>query len=456
MQRIDQISIEKYLNKIAPIEIDVFADGDDNVLDADYVQPLKKAKVVSGMKPSKGKKLIARHRQLTPKERIERLKRKSNLLANKNGNARKVRVDVSPVQLQPQQTPNYSSYFSDSIVDENVQGNRHEKVQENRHGNEPNSSSSGSLESVEICDKEIQGPFTARICSTEQQSAHADLQVILKIFNVKFDNLHAEVFFMRKQLARMEAKSKLNRMGQDSHGFQGNDETFLDFEKSLAKEGLPNRCIEDVDAFELKLNDQAYRQKMVYKIYLYIKFDVFQCVDIIDTLSIDLCFQISLLSVINGSDGSHSGSEVILSIVNAVIHPETQSNYTWTGKTNIANMKKKRFDRLTQIHGLIFAVCRLADNGYTQTEFMENLVYKVCKTAHKRGRKASESSIASASIDNTQNQREEADVSSASQFLNHYSYHDAYAYHTHSSNYNPYQYNNYNLNCKNDNLRRVV
>lgn len=165
-------------------------------------------------------------------------------------------------------------------------------------------------------------------------------------------------------------------------------------------------------------------------------------------------FQISLLAVINGSDGSHSGPEVILSIVNAVIHPETQSKYTWTGKTNIANMKKKRFDGLTQIHSLIFAVCRLADNGYTQTEFTENLVYKVCKTAHKRGKKGNESASV-CDIPHIQRKEEHHGVSSASQYMDRFSYDDAYAYQSHSSNY-PHQYNNYNLNYKNENLRSVL
>lgn len=269
LQRIDQASIEKYLNKIVPIEIDVFADGDDNFEDADYELPLKKVKVVSEMEPSKEKeKVIARprRRQLTPKERIERLKRKTLLSAKENGKTKNSSVDVSPVEIHPQQTPNYCSFFSNPISNENVRENRHKNVQENCDEHEPTPSTSSSLESVKMCDKNLQGPFTARICSNEQQNSHADLQVILKIFNVKFDNLHAEVFFMRKQLARMEAKTKLNQTGQDSQGSHGLD-TFLDFEQSLAKEGLPIKSIEDVNAFEQKLNDPAYRQKMVIKSY---------------------------------------------------------------------------------------------------------------------------------------------------------------------------------------------
>lgn len=88
--------------------------------------------------------------------------------------------------------------------------------------------------------------------------------------------------------------------------------------------------------------------------------------------------------MINGTNSLKSGQDVILSVVDAIVHPSTQALYTWTGKTNVKTQKKSRFDDLTQIHGLIFTVCRMADNKYTQADFMNHLIYKVCKYAYMR------------------------------------------------------------------------
>lgn len=88
--------------------------------------------------------------------------------------------------------------------------------------------------------------------------------------------------------------------------------------------------------------------------------------------------------MINGTDGSKSGHDVILSVVDAVIHPSIQSQYTWTGKTNNKTVKKQRFNDLSEIHGLLLCVCRKADNSYSKRDFMEHLIYKVLKYAYNR------------------------------------------------------------------------
>lgn len=94
--------------------------------------------------------------------------------------------------------------------------------------------------------------------------------------------------------------------------------------------------------------------------------------------------QVQLLMVINGTDGLKSGQDIILSVVDAIVQPSTQALYTWTGKTNNKTQKKEQFSELKHIHGLIYAVCRMADDKYTRAEFTNHLVYKVCKYAHIR------------------------------------------------------------------------
>lgn len=94
--------------------------------------------------------------------------------------------------------------------------------------------------------------------------------------------------------------------------------------------------------------------------------------------------KMQLLSMINGTDGSMSGHSVIVSVVDAIIHPSTQAQYTWTGKTNNKTQRKERFDSLKEIQGLILCVCRKADNNYTKKDFIDDLIYKVLKYSYIR------------------------------------------------------------------------
>lgn len=97
-------------------------------------------------------------------------------------------------------------------------------------------------------------------------------------------------------------------------------------------------------------------------------------------------FQVPLLRIINGSNGSRSGHDIIMSVVDAIICPSVQRNFTWTGKTNRRNQRKERFSALKGIHSLIFQVCHEADREYTYAKFKKDLVGKVMKYAHSRGK----------------------------------------------------------------------
>lgn len=88
--------------------------------------------------------------------------------------------------------------------------------------------------------------------------------------------------------------------------------------------------------------------------------------------------------MINGTDGTKSGYDVISSVVDAVIHPSIQAKYTWSGKTNDKYVRKEIFKDLTEIQGLLLCVCRKADHSYSKIEFIDNIKYKVIKNAHAR------------------------------------------------------------------------
>lgn len=88
--------------------------------------------------------------------------------------------------------------------------------------------------------------------------------------------------------------------------------------------------------------------------------------------------------MINGNDGNKNGADVILSIVNAVIEPSTLTVFSWSGKSGIKGATKNRFDGYTQIIGLFYSVCRLADRKYAYTDCTKDLTYKVFKYAKMR------------------------------------------------------------------------
>lgn len=91
-----------------------------------------------------------------------------------------------------------------------------------------------------------------------------------------------------------------------------------------------------------------------------------------------------MLTVINGEDGRKHGHDAITSIVDAIIHPSVQVEYTWTGKSNVINVKKKKFNVFTDIHKMVHNVCRLADSAYTVSECKNDFIYTVLKYSQQR------------------------------------------------------------------------
>lgn len=73
---------------------------------------------------------------------------------------------------------------------------------------------------------------------------------------------------MKRQVARIEAKSTVYHKPNETHSASEMDNVFLDFDESLAAEGLPIKSIDGVNALENRLKDTAYsassyRQKLV-------------------------------------------------------------------------------------------------------------------------------------------------------------------------------------------------
>lgn len=80
------------------------------------------------------------------------------------------------------------------------------------------------------------------------------------------------------------------------------------------------------------------------------------------------------------------GHQIITSIVDAIIHPQIQSLYTWTGKSGEKTTKKHAFDELKEIVSLIHATCMRTDPSYSLADCKKDLTYKVLKYSSSRWR----------------------------------------------------------------------
>lgn len=82
---------------------------------------------------------------------------------------------------------------------------------------------------------------------------------------------------------------------------------------------------------------------------------------------------------INGIGGMKNGSKIIRSVVAATISPKVLSMYTWTGRSG-----KKAFETKKKIVDLFYLVIRSYDAGYSRTNCLTDLKYKIFKYAYTK------------------------------------------------------------------------
>lgn len=213
-------------------------------------------------------------KQLTPKQRIDRLKRK---VASKRTtqNDESVYVSVSPVidstgkTIMPVTAPGetqetYDHYFVDEsgrlVLDDTIDM----AMNENGIISTPQISSQNSVE--------FQLESTIETVNRQDTSESTDIRHLLTTLNGKFDDLNGQIIGLKRQVARLEAKSTMCRNPNEAISIHENDDTFVDFDSALAAEGLPAKSLELVFALENRLkntafNTSSYRQKLVSQPY---------------------------------------------------------------------------------------------------------------------------------------------------------------------------------------------
>lgn len=85
-------------------------------------------------------------------------------------------------------------------------------------------------------------------------------------------------------------------------------------------------------------------------------------------------------------NSNKKGHQIITSIVDAIIHLQAQSKYTWTGKSSEKTKKKHAFDELKEIVSLIHATCMQTDPSYSSADCKRDLTYRVLKYSASRWR----------------------------------------------------------------------
>lgn len=92
-------------------------------------------------------------------------------------------------------------------------------------------------------------------------------------------------------------------------------------------------------------------------------------------------FQLDFLVSINGVCGHKKGSEIVRSVVHAMISPTLLKEYTWTGRSS-TQVKKRALCTKENIIGLIYNVVKSYDVNYSQADCDYDLTYRVCKRAN--------------------------------------------------------------------------
>lgn len=252
-----------------------FMDKDDDK-DKDYEPP---SKVLKQM-PTKKTKPSKITKQLTPKQRINRLNKKiaSNKLGPVQNDAKHSDIDAAKA-LQSCSMANVSIAESSS---NGIEVQHLTKDDEFSHYFEEE-----DVQIIPLRDddklhqilKESANKNSQIVHSIDQnagiwnknstKSSESDIERMLASLITKVDDMNGEILGLRRQIARLEAKSaNVQRPNKAQSAFELDESVFLDFESTLAAEGLPIKSVRDVIAFEKRLQETAYsatpyRQKLV-------------------------------------------------------------------------------------------------------------------------------------------------------------------------------------------------
>lgn len=303
------------------------------------------------------KSITKSKRQLTASERIARLKRKTAEFAAKRKSFTPENVsDNDSNQANKSQIQNCSSKTLDRMFDTandddvvELIGSQTEKKGDSHHSDDSTSNVSSSKR--EVASESL---TVVNLPSHEVADKNLDLVQLILQMQSQMTEMGHSLTILRKQISRVEVKSMqtCSCMGHSRSRMSNefiNEDILYDFEGELSREGLPLATCVEINEFEKKLRNDAYRAKII-----------------------------SLLIVINGESGDKKGEKIIKQIFDAIIDVEIKTQFTWTGKSAMGKTKLA-FSEYKEIINLIYAVVRRADSQYTKSECEHDLTYRVLK-----------------------------------------------------------------------------
>lgn len=265
---------------------------DDDKRDLEYKPSPKKLK----KKPTYKKK-SSNSNNLTPKQRIQRLnqkinsKRLSSTTTSQNG-SKNSNVDACNMKrteaiassnifdkksIQEQHLSNDESnaeHYAEYFINDDVQiipiaddDNLAEILHQTANGSIEMSADTNTT-GVDISNTKP----NRNTHNSDPFVQSADIARMLASVNEKLGDMNGEILALRRQVARLEAKSTINQKSNAEF----DDNLFLEFDSALAAEGLPIKTVQGVNELEKRLKAtafsvQSFRQKLEF-IYIYISY----------------------------------------------------------------------------------------------------------------------------------------------------------------------------------------
>lgn len=262
---------------------DPFADGDDSMRDADYQPSPKKVKKVKTVL-NNAEKLNRKQkppRKLTPRERIERLNQKT--LKNFVAVIAKPSLQSERPQSKDLSVPAAQSQLTSSSSSDEQSSSSSQTTNQNPLLNNHDDFFSGINDEIVCLDASHQAQEVLSTSPTEKSpqidtasdcangSSDSNFRFILNCVEKNFTFLREEILCLRKQVARIEMKSSSTRFEQNAAN--PSEEACLNFESTLAAEGLPIKSMDGVHSLERRLEESSfdmmpYSSKLVRKIQL--------------------------------------------------------------------------------------------------------------------------------------------------------------------------------------------
>lgn len=270
---------ERRLDEIIPLEEnDDPYRVDDNDEDETYKPSPKKRKVdIVSEKLKKPKQ--KNPKQLTRQQRLERLKNKTvqydrrkasskDDSRTQNSITKSTVTGISSVNKETPTTSNAPTRSNTILETSTISNSNHDSFFHTDSTQTQNREQYFEINQPENQNCLLRSHTTEQHLGTVDEVQTASNMPILSTILARMDKLSESFELLRRQVARVEAKSTYRPSPghmQNSHAPGAVIDNYMDFNATLASEGIPVSTSKGVDDLENKLKDSLYHEKLVRK-----------------------------------------------------------------------------------------------------------------------------------------------------------------------------------------------